>query len=42
MLVPAGKCEQIQELRWLEVTQEPDLPKKPKSLPEILAQVTYS
>ena len=37
-LVPAGKCEQIQEIKWSEVTQEPktiDLLKKPQLLPEI-------
>ena len=34
-LVPAGKCEQIQEAKWSEVTQEPDLLKKPQLLPEI-------
>ena len=32
---PAGKCEQIQEIKWSEVTHEPDLLKNPKLLPEI-------
>ena len=35
MLVPAGRCEQIQEVKWTEVTDEPDLLKKPQLLPEI-------
>ena len=34
-LVPAGKCKQVQEVEWSEVTQEQDLPKNPKLLPEI-------
>ena len=35
MLVPVGKCEQIQEFKWSDVTQEPDLLKNPKLLPDI-------
>ena len=35
MLAPAGKCEQIQEVNWLELMQEPGLLKKPKLLPKI-------
>ena len=35
MLVPTGKCEQIQEVKWSKVTQEPDLLKYSKLLPEI-------
>ena len=34
-LVPTGKCEQIQEVEWSEVTQEQDLPKHPKVLPKM-------
>ena len=34
-LVPAGKCEQIQEVKWSDVTQEPDLLKKCQLLPKI-------
>ena len=34
-LGPAGKCGQVQEVKWLEVTQEPYLPTHPKLLPEI-------
>ena len=34
-LVPAGKCEQVQEVKWSEVTQEPELTNNPKSLPDI-------
>ena len=28
-LIPMGKCEQIQEVKWSELTQESDLLKKP-------------
>ena len=34
-LVPAGKCEQVQKVKWLEITQEPYLHKNPKLLPRI-------
>ena len=36
-LVPAEKCEQIQEVKWSGVTQEPDLLKKQQLMPEILS-----
>ena len=35
ILVPEEKCEQIQEVKWPKVIQEPDLLKKPQLLPEI-------
>ena len=35
MLVSEEKCKQIQEVKWSEVSQEPDLLKNPKLLPEI-------
>ena len=34
-LVPEEKCEQIQEVKFSEVTEEPDLLRNPKLLPEI-------
>ena len=34
-LIPVGKCEQIQWVKWSEVTQEPNLLRKPQFLPEI-------
>ena len=41
-LVPAGKCEQIQEVKWSDVAQQPDLPKNPKLLPRYPVQLTYN
>ena len=35
MLVPVGKCEQVQGVKWSEVTQEPHLPTNPKLLAKI-------
>ena len=34
-LDPAGKCEQIQEVKWSEVTQEPNLLQQPQLWPVI-------
>ena len=42
-LVPAGNCEQIQEVKWSEVAEEPDLLKENHSYCHTyLTQISYS